>query len=83
MFKKKNLESLEYFLDGLIYREDLSNELKTLIIKIDKEKPEQLTEAELTLLEEESEIFMDKYQKCLDLLYTSEELSNIKSLYED
>ena len=68
MSKKKNLESLQYFLDCLINDEALSNELKTLIIKIEKEKQEQLTEKELNLLEEESETFMDKYQSCFHLL---------------
>ena len=37
----------------------LDKELKTLLIKINKNKPEQLTKEEIEFLEEQSDMYMD------------------------
>ena len=60
----------------------LDKELKTLLIKINKNKPEQLTKEEIEFLEEQSDMYMDKYENYAFLLQIAEGLNDIKNIYK-
>ena len=83
MLKKDDLEDLKDNLDSLLKQKGINKELKTLIMKIKRDKPEQLTEEEIDFLEKQYEIYMDKYQNYAYLFQISESIYNIKILYED
>ena len=83
MLKKDDLEDLQENLDNLLKQKGVNKDLKTLIIKIKRDKPEQLREQEIEFLEEQSDIYMEKYQNYAYLFQISESIDNIKSLNEE
>ena len=83
MLKKDDLEDLQENLDNLLKQKGVNKDLKTLIIKIKRHKPEHLTEQEIDFLEKQSDIYMEKYQNYAYLFQISESIDNIKSLYEE
>ena len=82
MLTKEDFKDLQENLNNLLEQKKLNKELKTFIIRINKDKPEQLTEKEMDFLEEQYNRYFDKYENYAHLFHIAESISNIRNIYE-
>jgi len=82
MIKNCDLEEIQDNINIILQQKGLNKELRTFIRKIKEDKPKQLTQEEINFLEEQSDIYNDKYENYIYLLEISESINDIKTIYK-